>query len=85
MAQEARNLGLDLVKPIGRIVAAYDDGKGLSAALIANLLHVLNRELHADFDAEEDNDRVREEHMPVAPSRQAVLARDLLPPLRYPW
>jgi len=42
-------LGLDLVEPIGRIVAAYDDGEGLTAALIANLLHVLNRELAADF------------------------------------
>ena len=45
-------LGLDLVKPVKRIVAAYDDGQGLSAALIANLLHVLNRELAADFRPE---------------------------------
>jgi L-histidine N-alpha-methyltransferase len=43
-------LGLDLVKPVERIVAAYSDGLGLSAALIANLLPVLNRELGADFD-----------------------------------
>jgi L-histidine Nalpha-methyltransferase len=45
-------LGLDLVKPVERIVAAYDDGEGLSAALIANLVHVLNRELDADFRPE---------------------------------
>jgi L-histidine Nalpha-methyltransferase len=45
-------LGLDLVKPIERIVAAYDDEEGLSAALIANLLRVLNRELAADFQVE---------------------------------
>jgi L-histidine N-alpha-methyltransferase len=45
-------LGLDLVKPIERIVAAYDDSQGLSAALIANLLPVLNRELGADFEPE---------------------------------
>jgi L-histidine N-alpha-methyltransferase len=45
-------LGLDLVKPIERILAAYDDEDGLSAALIANLLHVLNRELAADFRPE---------------------------------
>jgi len=45
-------LGLDLVKPVGRILAAYNDGEGLSAALIANLLHVLNRELAADFRPE---------------------------------
>jgi L-histidine Nalpha-methyltransferase len=45
-------LGLDLVKPAGRIVAAYDDAQGLSAALIANVLHILNRELGADFRPE---------------------------------
>jgi L-histidine Nalpha-methyltransferase len=44
-------LGLDLVKPVERIVAAYDDSEGLSAALIANLLPILNRELGADFDS----------------------------------
>jgi L-histidine N-alpha-methyltransferase len=43
-------LGLDLVKPVERIVAAYDDSEGLSAALIANLLPILNRRLGADFD-----------------------------------
>jgi L-histidine N-alpha-methyltransferase len=43
-------LGLDLVKSAERIVAAYDDSEGLSAALIANLLPILNRELGADFD-----------------------------------
>jgi L-histidine N-alpha-methyltransferase len=43
-------LGLDLVKPPEQIVAAYTDAAGLSAALIANLLPVLNRELGADFD-----------------------------------
>ena len=43
-------LGLDLVKPVERIMAAYDDAEGLSAALIANLLPILNRELGADFD-----------------------------------
>jgi L-histidine N-alpha-methyltransferase len=43
-------LGLDLVKPVERIMAAYDDSEGLSAALIANLLPILNRDLGADFD-----------------------------------
>lgn len=45
-------LGLDLVKPVERILAAYNDGEGLSAALIANLLPILNRELGADFRPE---------------------------------
>jgi L-histidine Nalpha-methyltransferase len=42
-------LGLDLVKPVERILAAYNDAQGLSAALIANVLPILNRELGADF------------------------------------
>ena len=45
-------LGLDLMKDVQRIVAAYNDEQGLSAALIGNLLPVLNRELDADFDPE---------------------------------
>ena len=45
-------IGLDLMKPVERIVAAYTDRGGLSAALIANLLPVLNRELDADFRPE---------------------------------
>jgi L-histidine N-alpha-methyltransferase len=43
-------LGLDLVKPAARTLAAYGDREGLSASLIANLLPVLNRELGAGFD-----------------------------------
>jgi L-histidine Nalpha-methyltransferase len=43
-------LGLDLVKPVERILAAYDVGDGVTAGLISNLLPVLNRELAGDFD-----------------------------------
>jgi L-histidine N-alpha-methyltransferase len=43
-------LGLDLVKPVERILAAYDVEDGVTADLISNLLPVLNRELEADFD-----------------------------------
>jgi L-histidine Nalpha-methyltransferase len=49
-ADGALLLGLDLVKPVERIVAAYNDAEGLSAELIANPLRILNRELGADFD-----------------------------------
>ena len=51
-ADGALLLGLDLVKPVERILAAYNDAEGVSAALIANLLHVLNRQLGADFRPE---------------------------------
>jgi L-histidine Nalpha-methyltransferase len=43
-------LGVDLVKPIDRIIGAYDDHRGLTDAFIRNSLHVVNRELDADFD-----------------------------------
>jgi L-histidine Nalpha-methyltransferase len=43
-------LGLDLVKPERELLAAYDDAAGVTAAFNRNLLHVLNRELDADFD-----------------------------------
>ncbi len=43
-------LGTDLVKDPHVIEAAYNDGAGVTAAFNRNLLHVLNRELDADFD-----------------------------------
>jgi L-histidine N-alpha-methyltransferase len=43
-------LGTDLVKDPGVLEAAYDDGEGVTAEFNRNLLHVLNRELDADFD-----------------------------------
>ena len=45
-------LGLDLVKDPARLVAAYDDARGVTAAFNKNVLSVLNRELDADFDAD---------------------------------
>jgi L-histidine Nalpha-methyltransferase len=43
-------LGTDLVKDPARLVRAYDDAAGVTAAFNRNLLAVLNRELKADFD-----------------------------------
>jgi L-histidine N-alpha-methyltransferase len=43
-------LGTDLVKDTARLVAAYDDAAGITAAFNRNVLRVLNRELAADFD-----------------------------------
>jgi L-histidine N-alpha-methyltransferase len=42
-------LGVDLVKPVERLIAAYDDPHGVTAEFTRNVLHVLNRELDADF------------------------------------
>jgi L-histidine N-alpha-methyltransferase len=43
-------LGTDLVKDPARLVAAYDDSAGVTAAFDRNVLAVVNRELKADFD-----------------------------------
>jgi len=42
-------LGTDLVKDVGRLEAAYDDVAGVTAEFNRNVLHVVNRELGADF------------------------------------
>ena len=42
-------LGADLLKDRGKLVAAYDDSAGVTAEFNRNVLHVLNRELGADF------------------------------------
>jgi L-histidine N-alpha-methyltransferase len=43
-------LGTDLVKDPRVIEAAYDDAAGVTAEFNRNVLHVLNRELNANFD-----------------------------------
>jgi dimethylhistidine N-methyltransferase len=43
-------LGADLVKPEEKLVAAYDDPTGVTAAFNLNILARINRELGGDFD-----------------------------------
>jgi L-histidine N-alpha-methyltransferase len=45
-------LGTDLVKDPAVLVPAYDDAAGVTAEFNRNVLHVVNRELKADFDVE---------------------------------
>jgi L-histidine Nalpha-methyltransferase len=45
-------LGTDLVKDIDVLEAAYDDAQGVTAEFNRNVLHVVNRELDADFPTE---------------------------------
>ena len=49
-ADDALLLGTDLVKDTATLIAAYDDGAGVTAAFNKNVLSVINRELGADFD-----------------------------------
>jgi dimethylhistidine N-methyltransferase len=51
LGEDARMIvGVDLVKPIETLIAAYDDARGVTAAFNRNLLVRANRELGADFD-----------------------------------
>ena len=43
-------IGMDRVKPVERLIAAYDDPQGVTARFNLNLLHRINRELGADID-----------------------------------
>ena len=45
-------LGTDLVKDTARLVRAYDDAAGVTAAFNRNVLAVINRQLDADFDVD---------------------------------
>jgi L-histidine N-alpha-methyltransferase len=49
---DALLLGTDLVKDTARLVAAYDDAAGVTAAFNRNVLLVMNRELDGDFDVD---------------------------------
>jgi L-histidine N-alpha-methyltransferase len=60
-------VGLDLVKDIDRLEAAYDDSQGVTAAFNKNILAVMNRELDADFD------ETRFEHVAVYEKDQAQI------------
>jgi dimethylhistidine N-methyltransferase len=43
-------VGVDLKKDLSRLLPAYDDAKGVTAAFNKNILSRINRELGADFD-----------------------------------
>lgn len=45
-------LGVDLVKDPARLIAAYDDAQGVTAAFNRNVLSVINHRLGGDFDPE---------------------------------
>ena len=49
MPGDALLLGVDLIKPVARMLLAYDDPAGVTAAFNRNLLARINRELKADF------------------------------------
>jgi len=49
-AGDAMLIGFDLLKPVEKMIAAYDDPTGVTNAFNLNLLGRVNRELGGDFD-----------------------------------
>ncbi|HLS05343.1 MAG TPA: L-histidine N(alpha)-methyltransferase [Wenzhouxiangella sp.] len=49
-ADGALIVGIDLIKPRPRLIAAYDDSEGVTAAFNLNLLARLKREINAEVD-----------------------------------
>jgi L-histidine N-alpha-methyltransferase len=65
-------LGIDRVKPVAELRAAYNDAAGVTAAFNRNLLVRLNRELDATFDLD------RFEHRAIYESRVARIEMHLV-------
>jgi dimethylhistidine N-methyltransferase len=51
-------IGMDRVKPLDRLLAAYDEPDGVTAEFNCNLLHRINRELGADIPCDAFRHRV---------------------------
>ncbi len=45
-------IGMDRIKPVERLLAAYDEPEGITAEFNLNLLHRINRELAADIEVD---------------------------------
>lgn len=77
-------IGTDLIKDRQRLIDAYDDSAGVTAEFNRNVLHVLNRELGANFDptqfehvAKWNEDDGRIEMWLRAVSEQSIRVADL--------
>jgi L-histidine N-alpha-methyltransferase len=75
-------LGADLVKDVERLVRAYDDAAGVTAAFNKNLLDVLARELGADLDPDDFDHVARFDEAEQRIEMRLRARRDLIVPLR---
>ncbi len=75
-------LGADLVKDVDRLVRAYDDAAGVTAAFNKNLLDVLARELAADLDPDDFDHVARFDEAEQRIEMRLRARRDLVVPLR---
>ena len=70
-------IGMDRLKPVERLLAAYDDPEGVTAAFNLNLLHRINRELDADIPVEAFVHQARWNDMLTRVEMHLVALRDV--------
>lgn len=75
-------LGLDLVKDVDTLLAAYDDSAGVTAQFNKNILHVINRRLDAGFPVDDFTYSARWDPVTECVSMGLVANRDMLVPIR---
>lgn len=70
-------IGMDRVKPVERLVAAYDDPEGVTAEFNLNLLHRINRELGGDIPVDAFSHEARWNDMLSRIEMHLVATRDV--------
>lgn len=70
-------IGMDRVKPIDRLIAAYDDPEGVTAEFNRNLLRRINRELDADIPVDAFRHQARWNDMLSRIEMHLVATRDV--------
>ncbi|HEU4877515.1 MAG TPA: L-histidine N(alpha)-methyltransferase, partial [Sphingomicrobium sp.] len=69
-------IGMDRIKSVDRLIAAYDDPQGVTARFNLNLLHRINRELGADIDIDAFRHEARWHDMNGRMEMHLVATRD---------
>ena len=70
-------IGMDRVKPVERLIAAYDDPQGVTARFNLNLLHRINRELDGTIPLDSFRHEVRWDEMLGRIEMHLVATRDV--------
>lgn len=70
-------IGMDRVKPVERLMRAYDDARGVTAAFNLNLLHRINRELGGDIPVDAFRHQARWDDMLSRIEMHLVAERDV--------
>ena len=70
-------IGMDRVKPVERLIAAYDDPEGVTARFNLNLLERINRELEGTIPVDAFRHKARWNEMHARIEMHAIATRDV--------